>query len=70
MLENIKIQDKPFLSDTFFVIFQSQISGVRSQNVEQLKNLLQAIVELVWYLSPHSQKLKNSGVYLLAFFPC
>lgn len=35
-----------------FTYHLSKISGV-----EQLKNLLQAIDELVWYLSPHSEKL-------------
>ena len=39
-----------------------------TQDVEQLKNLLQAIVELIWYLSLHSEKLKNCGASLPTFF--
>ena len=50
ILENMKIQGESLVRH--FTYHLSKISGV-----EQLKNLLQAIDELVWYLSPHSEKL-------------
>ena len=52
-----------------FLLFVNLKSCVRSQDFEQSKNLLQAIVEQAWYLSPHSEKLKNLGASLPTFFP-
>ena len=54
--------------DTLLIVCQSKICGVRSQDVEQFKNLLHATAELVWYLSPHLEKLKNCGASLATFF--
>ena len=47
IIENTKIQSKSILFDSLLIICQSKITGARSQDVEQLKNLLQAIVELI-----------------------
>ena len=68
IIENTKIQSKSLLFDSLLIICQSKITGVRSQDVEQLKNLLQAIAELIWYLSRIQKKLKNRGTSLPTFF--
>ena len=68
ILENTKIQGKSVLLNALLIICLSKIRGVHSQNIEQLKNLLQAIAELVWCLSPHSKKFKNCGASLPIFF--
>lgn len=68
LIENSKIQAKTLLYDTLLIKCKSKISGVKNQNVEDFNKLLQSIVDLIWYISPHSEKLKSRGAPLPTFF--
>ena len=55
------------MHDTFLLMCKSKVSGVRAQNLDSFENLIQSALELIWYIAPSAEKLRNQRAALPEF---
>ena len=56
-LKIVRANGKVILSDGFIVTLKSLITGVRVRDLANFELLVNSATELMWYLSPHVEKL-------------
>ena len=68
LLKIVRANGKVILSDGFIVILKSLITGVRVRDLGNFELLVNSATELMWYLSPHVEKLAARSLHLPATF--
>ena len=53
--------------DTFLLMCKSKVSGVCAQDLDSFENLIKSALELIWYIAPNIEKLRNQGAALPEF---
>ena len=51
----------------FLLMCKSKVSGIRAQDLDSFENLMQSALELIWYMAPNAEKLRNRGAALPEF---
>ena len=68
LLKIVHANGKVILSDCFIVTLKSLITGMRVRDLANFELLVNSAKELLWYLSPHVEKLAAQSLHLPATF--
>ena len=64
LLKVVHSNGKVILGDCFILTFKSLITNVRNKDLEDFEHLVNSFKELLWYLSPHIEKLAARSLHL------